>query len=84
MREAFEKVIKKPLPALEKVGKGILTEAEEVVGSPLRKILGYGAAVIALIVAMYLVKRLVTMKSSPKWRKTKSTLKTTQNDLSRL
>jgi len=84
MREAFDKVIKKPLPALEKVGKGILTEVEEVVGSPLKKILGYGAAVIALIIAMYLIKRLVTMKSSSKRRKTKGTLKTTQNDLSRL
>jgi len=84
MRKAFEEVMRKPIPALEKVGKGVLTEVENVVESPLKKILGYGAAVIALVVVMYLVKRLVTMKSPPKRSITKRTLKTTQNDLSRL
>jgi len=84
MRKAFEKVIRKPIPALEKVGKGVLTEVENVVETPLKKVLGYGAAVIALVVVMYLVKRLVTMKPSSKRSMTRKTLKTTQNDLSRL
>jgi len=84
MRKAFEEVVRKPIPALEKVGKGVLTEVENVVETPLKKILGYGAAAIALVVVIYLVKRLVTMKPIPKRSRTKKTLKSTQNDLSKL
>jgi len=84
MREAFEKVMKKPIPALEEAGKKVLGAAEEVIGAPIKKVLSYTAAVLAAITVIWVVKWLVTRKPTSEKPTTEIALRQTTSDLKKL